>query len=124
MGLAGQHLEAGAGDLIGDSVAEPGRQYHVELPRQHQRGHGDLREAVGSIVLVADLDLSLPGLYRLPMRESQRLLDDLGYRAIRVRARRVDPREEGSKKARLLGATFGSHLQKSSCERNSASGRA
>jgi hypothetical protein len=35
------------------------------------------------------------------VRESQRLLDDLGHRAVRVRARRVDPREEGLEEGAL-----------------------
>ena len=37
------------------------------------------------------------------MGEGQRLLDDLTHRAIRVRARRVDPREEGLEEGALAG---------------------
>ena len=51
----------------------------------------------------ADVDLRLKGLDGLLVGEGQRLLDDLSHRAVRVRARRVDPREEGLEEVALAG---------------------
>src|ERR671915_222936 len=51
----------------------------------------------------ADVDLRLKGLDGLLVGEGQRLLDELTHRAVRVRARRVDPCEEALKEGALAG---------------------
>jgi hypothetical protein len=49
------------------------------------------------------VDLRLKGIDRLLVGEGKRFLDDLAQGAIRVRAGRVDPREERLEKRALAG---------------------
>ena len=100
------------------------RQDDVELAGQDECRRGDLRKAIRRVVREAHVNLRLKGLDGLLVGEGQRLLDELTYRAVCVRARRVDPREEGFEEGALAGATSASQRQKLSWERQRASGRA
>ncbi len=82
---------------------EAWRQDDVELAGQDERRRSDLRKAIRRVMRDADVDLRLKGLDGLLVGEGQRLLDDLFHRAIRMRARRVDPREESLEEGALAG---------------------
>jgi hypothetical protein len=51
----------------------------------------------------AHVDLRLKGLDGLPVGEGEGLLDDLGHRTVRVRARGIDPGEERLEEGALAG---------------------
>ena len=86
MCLPGHDLEARVRDSRGDRSTEARRQDEVELPGQDERRHGDLRKAIRRVVCEADVDSRLKGLDGLLVGKGQRLLDDLTYSAVRVRA--------------------------------------
>src|SRR5829696_2301401 len=64
-------------------------------------------QAVDGVVLEADVDLGLKGFDGLLVREVHCLFDDLAHEALRVRARRIDPREESLEEGTLVGCGFG-----------------
>ena len=87
MGLVLHHLEAGAGDQLGYGAAELRATGRVATTGEHQRRGGDIRQAIGRIVLEERVEGALQILGRLLVGKREHLLDDLVDGPVVVRAR-------------------------------------
>ena len=65
MGLLLHDLEPGAGDPVGNGAAQLRASGRVAAAGQHQRRRGDLRQAVGRVVIDEGIEVALQILGRL-----------------------------------------------------------
>src|SRR5829696_4600548 len=94
-------LESGAGDELGHRAAERWARGRVAAAGEHERRGGDLRQALGRVVVEERVEVGLEVFGRLLVGEGEHLLNERFDGPVVMRACGVDVKEETLEKGAL-----------------------